>query len=388
MPSVTAILLQLVMILAMWSPGFSPVMPSAALQAIEQQYQAELAERQNTIDALTKLEARHRGVISRITKLKGESVTLTNRLALDDLLRQSKQLSEEMSSLQATLRKVDGSINLQRQRLVDGLEKQMKAMEATLASSTAAERAKTVQKLNELRKLRADFEAPLPAAPSLGDLNAAITMAERVQDPEELLAAADELLDTEDQLRRRVLAIDQRLTELKQSKRLARRASSFAREERFFEETDRDRVIARYEKTTSTPGAQTPATDTPNSTPEASPSEPGELAAAADSQSGAYDGAPEVAGQPTVMDPTTDSQGTPVAAPNNSPDDLFTDTPQTVVINANADPSRSVGSASDGVKTGIDVQISALQSERERLAKQAAELRKQAAALKARAHTR
>ena len=387
MPTVTAVILQLVMTVAMWMPGLTPVMPSAALEAMEQQYEGELSGRQELIGQMKALEVKHRGVVSRITQLKQAPNTLTNRLALDDLLRQSKQLSDELAGLQSTLKTLDGKINTQRTKIVTGLEKHMKQLEASLASASPNARAKTVSELNALRKTRADYEAPLPAAPSVGDLNAALTLAERAQDPEELLAAADELLDSEDQLRRRLGAIDQRLDELKQSKRLTRRASSFAREERFFEETDRDRVIARYEKTTST---STPAKDNAAQGDDSATQGSANNAVSVGSQNNtteSSDGAFEFdavanAAPHATADPVSDARGTPTAAPA---EDLFGELTQTVVINANADPSKSVEASNVGVSTGLDSQIDRLLNERRLLEKQAEALRKQAEELKLRA---
>ncbi|MEZ4460627.1 MAG: hypothetical protein R3E66_13045 [bacterium] len=384
----TTVILQLVMTVAMWMPGLTPIMPSAALEAMEQQYEGELSGRQELIGQMKALEVKHRGVVSRITQLKQAPNTLTNRLVLDDLLRQSKQLSDELAGLQSKLKTLDGKINTQRAKTVTGLEKHMKQLEASLASASPSDRAKTVNTLNALRKTRAEYEAPLPAAPSVGDLNAALTLAERAQDPDELLAAADELLDSEDQLRRRLGAIDQRLDELKQSKRLSRRASSFAREERFFEETDRDRVIARYEKTTTT---SAPAKDNTAQSTDA-PAEQGSANNAVsvgsmnnsnESSDGAFDYEAVANGAPAITpDPVTDARGTPTAAPA---EDLFGELTQTVVINANADPSKSVEASNEGVSTSLDSQIDRLLNERRLLEKQAEALRKQAEELKLRA---
>ncbi len=390
MMTAPTILLQLIMTMAMWMPGVTPLMPNAALQAIEARYETDLAKRVTLIETMTVLESQHQNVIARITKLKQGANTLTTRLALEDLLRQSKKLSEELAENDSRLRVLDKQIGTQRSGIVTGLEEQMRGLEATLAKATTAERAKTVKNLNALRKLRSSFEAPLPAAPTIRDLNAALSLAERVSDPDELLAAADELLDSEDQVRRRMSAIDQRLNELKESKRLTRRASSFSREERFFEETDRDRVIARYERTTTTPKGSSGDSSPPETTNAA---EDGTNVAVGSNDQGAnqnnangdleFDAVE--AGAP-ASEPLVDSRGVPVVAPERT-DDLFVDSTQTVVINANSDPARSIGGASDVVGMGVDGQIDTLVRERDRLKRQAEALRAQAKDLQRRAKT-
>jgi hypothetical protein len=393
MMTAPTILLQLIMTMAMWMPGVTPLMPNAALQGIEARYETDLAKRATLIETMTGLESQHQNVIGRITKLKQSPNTLTTRLALEDLLRQSKRLSEELGENDSRLRVLDKQIGTQRSAIVTGLEEQMRGLEATLAKATTTERAKTVKNLNALRKLRSSFEAPLPAAPTIRDLNAALSLADRVSDPDELLAAADELLDSEDQVRRRLSAIDQRLNELKESKRLTRRASSFSREERFFEETDRDRVIARYERTTTTQKGSdndnTTAGEATNATENGS-----NVAVAANDQGANQNNAdnalefdavePSAAGAP-MSEPLGDARGVPTVAPERT-DDLFVDSTQTVVINANSDPSRSIGGA-DVVAMGVDGQIDTLVRERDRLKQQAEALRAQAKDLQRRAKT-
>ncbi len=392
MMTAPTILLQLIMTMAMWMPGVTPLMPNAALQAIEARYETDLAKRAALIETMTGLESQHSNVIARITKLKHSANTLTNRLALEDLLRQSKRLSEELAENDSRLRVLDQQIGTQRSGIVTGLEEQMRGLESTLAKATTTERAKTVKNLNALRKLRSSFEAPLPAAPTIRDLNAALSLADRVSDPDELLAAADELLDSEDQVRRRLSAIDQRLNELKESKRLTRRASSFSREERFFEETDRDRVIARYERTTttSTPkgtGSNSPTNEATNATDDSGAVASNDQSSNQNNGDGAmeFDAAPSAAGAP-VSEPLVDSRGVPTVAPERT-DDLFVDSTQKVVINANSDPSRSIGGAGDVVGMGVDGQIDTLVRERDRLKRQAEALRAQANDLQRRAKT-
>ena len=97
MMTAPTILLQLIMTLAMWMPGVTPLMPNAALQAVEERYETDLAQRSVLIETMTGLESQHQNVITRITKLKQGKNTLTTGLALEDLLRQSKQLSEALA---------------------------------------------------------------------------------------------------------------------------------------------------------------------------------------------------------------------------------------------------------------------------------------------------
>lgn len=385
MTTLSAILFQLMISLSMWVPGVMPVMPNAALTAVEQRYNQDLDARRALIDQMAALETQHQTLVNRISRLKQAETTLTNRLTLEDLLRQSKEIADRLLALQTQTHQLDQRLDNQRRQIVSGLEAEMKGLERSLAQVPAAQRGAVVEQLNTLRATRTEFSAPLPAAPRVRDLHAALTLADRAEAPDELLAAADELLDSESQLQRRLAAIDQRLNELQQAQRLNRRAASFSREERFFEETDRDRVIARYEKTTSIPkdNAAPGQTDTPTSANNANESDD---SASQNNSSANNFNAPEFDGAPAVgnvADPVTDSRGTPQVAPNN--EDLFVDATTTVVINTSVDPSRSVGNANAATTQNVDLQIDQLAKEKARLKKQADALRKQAEDLQRRA---
>lgn len=384
----TAILLNLMISLNLLVTGISPLMPTQALTVIEQRYEDDLKKREGMIAQVEAMETRHQSVVERITRLKRGENTLTNRLALEDLLRQSKDISDQLQAMQTQIAALDTQLDAKRASLVSGLDAEMRKLEQSLASASATQRADIVASLNRLRGTRAEYEAPLPAAPKMRDLHAALTLADRAQDPDELLAAADELLDSESQVQRRLAAIDQRLHELVQTKRLNRRASAFSREERFFEETDRERVIARYEKTTTT---VVPKENTGSSTNDdgvaGAPAVGNDSNAQNNANRDYENAAPEFDAAPTagvvgVSDPTVDSRGTPTIAPEQ---DVFVDATQKVLINTSVDPSKSVGGNNEALSSGLDAQIDQLAREKARLKRQADALRTQAEELQRRA---
>lgn len=371
--------------------------PVSALQqtdvaAAERQYELLSGERTRLLEQLGQLEDRYRGLVSRIERLKSDGAmgTLGGRIELQNLLTQSKAVADELDALQAKIRVVDNRMAGQRSVVVGGLDERVAGLERALASASPASRRAIVAELNALRRQRASYTTPLPEAPQAGDLHSAIRLAEEASHPEELLAAADELQDTEDQLRRRLAAIEAKLDDLRDAQALARRARSFSREEKFFEETDRDRVIARYDKVTVT---STPKTSSPDETggnnsagaadpptddqanydannafePVASPSAEGDFASGR--------------GEPTVSDAPGEA---PVAAPTAGGDDVFETSRETIVIDGGTDPARATG-AFNGAATDLDSQIRRLEAEQKELSRQANGLRKRAKELRKRA---
>ncbi len=239
-------LLQILVALTFSVPGMQGLMQGASFEAAQQRYEETVKERQSVMQEITRLEEKHDRLVQRITRMKKDADTgLTARLALEDMLAQSKSLSDELDQLNHRIQALDNTLSGRRSALVGAVDREMRALERSLAKASAAERRKIVKELNALRAQRQTWTKPLPSGPTSGDVSAALSLAGEAEAPEELLAAADEIEDTEDQLARRMKAIDARIQELKEARRLMRRASEFSREERFFEEVDRDRVIAR-----------------------------------------------------------------------------------------------------------------------------------------------
>lgn len=379
--------LNLLMMLALNVAGLQPVFQGEAVEVVQKRFEDGLAERTTIVDEMRGLETRHKRIVGQITNLKKQNNSgLTVRLALENQLREAQQISEELAQLQERIRVMDNRLGASRTQLINTIEGHIQGLESQLRAAPASERRALVVKLNTLKAERARFAEPLPAAPSVEDLDATLMLAARADSPEDLIAAADELLDTEDKLRRRLVAVETRLDELKASKRLVRRAQGFSREERFFEETDRDRVIARYERTTNT---NTSANENTTSNPQ-SPAAPGDI----NNSSAQNNAAPEfgldleAAADPVRNAPDlTVSDGYPTT-PSAQDDSVFdTTTRESIVIHSAIDPSRTLGL--DGTSAlPVDRQIDALETEKARLKKQADLLNNRANQLRSRAKSR
>ena len=365
----------------------------------ERAYAQTLSKRQRQVERLERLEDEYRALVSDIEKLKssGGMTTIAGRIELQNLLTKSKALADELDAIQAELRTLDNRLDGQRSTLVSGIDGKVRELERSLGSASPSARAGIVAELNRLRQRRSRFAPAIPAGPSQGDVSSALRLAEEVADhPDELMAAADELLDTEDQLRKRLAAIDGKLEELEDARALMRRARTFSREERFFEETDRERAPSKFDRTT-TVATREPSQDKANT----GGSEPVATAGPETDDASANNGAGFAAEEPMAGAPMSDADGAEsrgvadpalsdapsqaeVAPPSSGEPSLFETSRETIVIGGGNDPVRSVGSIG-GSERDVDGQIRSLEKERERLKKQAEKLRKRAQQLRDRA---
>lgn len=368
--------------------GISTAHASSYEEAL-QSYETTLESRQQLVQELTELEKRHGRLVDRITAMKRDSTSgITTRLALEDLLSQSNDLSNELNRINDRLRRVEETLGARRQVVLKTIDKRIKTLERSLANADARQRRQTVASLNSLKAQRQAFAAPLPGRPTRNEVDATLTLAQQAESPDELLAAVDEIEDTEAQLQRRLKAIDSRLSDLKQSRRLLRRASDFATEERFFEEADRERVIARFtEGSDETPGVPSgDSDDVANESPQMeSPSVDDGLNSGNNLNS---PGDPGFAGAPNRDFADDDAVAAP---PEQSPEPtqpdrgLFEPSRETITINTAEDPSRSVGSADSANRSSVDGQIRSLELERRRLERETKRLRDRASHLRKRA---
>lgn len=379
--------LNLLMMLTLNIAGLQPVFQGESVEVVQKRYEDGVAERNAIVDEMRGLETRHKRLVGQIINLKKQNNSgLTVRLALENQLREAQQISENLAQLQERIRVMDNRLGANRTQLINTIEGHIQGVESKLRSAPASERRALVLQLNGLKAERARFAEPLPAAPSVEELDATLTLAARADSPEDLIAAADELQDTEDKLRRRLLAVETRLDELKASKRLVRRAQGFSREERFFEETDRDRVIARYERTTTVNTSANQATsNTQTPTPPANQNDNAQNNAAP--QAG-FDFEAVAEADPVRNSPDlTVSDGYP-KTPTGGDDSVFdTTTRESIIIHSAIDPSRTLGL--DGTSAlPVDRQIDALETEKARLKKQADLLNTRANQLRSRAKSR
>lgn len=386
-------LLNLVLMLTLNVSGIQPVFQTEPVEVVQQRYKDGLDERIDVVNSMRKLEAEHRRIVARIVALKEQGGGLTVRLALDELLRDAQRISDQLSSKQDQVRVIDNRLGAHRTQLISAIENSIQNLEIQLRSAPARDRGAIVRELNQLRTQRASYMVSLPEVPSLEDLRAALTLATKADSPDELHAVADELQDSEDQLRRRLAAIEARIDDLKKSKRLVRRAQGFSREERFFEETDRERTIARYERTT-TSGQSSDSPATPQSGSE-SPNQAGspEPTESQNNDPGAFDDVANESLSPSFgseadpdrgsTPPLSDASDFPSAAPDNG-NDVFEST-ESILIQTAEDPSRAVDLDGQAANSTLDGQIRTLESEKKRLEKQAEMLKSRANDLRKRA---
>lgn len=382
--------------------GVAPADASAQpLDAAQKSYRDSANKRAALIGQLESLEKRYNGLVRRIEERKraGAMETFAGRLELGNLLRESKALADELASLQERVRRLDDELDSQRTRVLGRIDAEVSKLERQLGSADRTERRRLVSELNALRRQRADYSAPLPDAPSLAEIRDALSLAEEVDpsQPEELLAAADELQDTEDQIRRRLTALRERLDSLERRKRLMRRADNLSREERFFEETDRNRVIARVEKGQGSSGSEseqpnrnsddgfTGAPTADESGNNAAPTSGDDLAAGGDVD---FEGAADPSPSRERSGGFTDAPDSPSQAPEqggSAGDDPFASSGETVVISAGAEPTRAVSGEATRVRD-VDAAIDDLEEEERELSKQADALESRAKDLRKKAN--
>jgi hypothetical protein len=241
---------EVVFVTTMIVSGGQGLLQGKSIEQVRESYEQTLQKRSSIMEEMSTLESDYRVLLQEIDRLKQQPDTLQNRAALRDLLRESRRISDELRGLQKELRSREERLSQQRARLVRALDAEIRALESQLAGAATADRADIVATLNDLRSKRDRYTRPLPNAPSDRAVSETLEMAAELEgaSPEDLLAAADELKDTEDQVRKRLAAVEERLEELRDAKMLARRARTFEAEEQFFDETDRSQFVGQYEQ--------------------------------------------------------------------------------------------------------------------------------------------
>ena len=360
-------------------------------------------------EEVSRLEKEHQKFVETIENLRrqydrGE----IGRRQLEEKLRENQRLVQSLEQLQRRVRDLDGRQDELRQVILDGFDERRAELERELREVPASERAAVVTRLNELQERRSQFAVPLPEADQQR-IDAALALARGVADdhPRAMLSAADELEDTHDQLAARLQGIESRISQLEQTRALRRQSHHFGTFDRFFDEGERGRTIARFEQavqtdtsdrgeeaTTEESAPEQPATEEsaaePGAAPSPDPMEEGDDAVEtgadygfdsdADDPSpspGGNDGgqhdhsdAPPASDEPTVGD--------------NEDRGFFDDESQefeTVIIQS--EPTED--SPSTFSDRELDRDLRRLRQERERLEEQADELRRQADELRRRA---
>ncbi len=339
---------------------------------------------------LQSLEIDHQNSVETIEDLRDlHARGQASRRDLDARLRENLRIVEELEALQRELNELNIQQEQLRSAILEGIEDHRRDLEENLRGASTSRRIQITMELNELQQERRRFSAPLPEADQ-ARVAAALDAARHVQDghPRAMLSAADELEDTEEQLLRRLAALDHRIAELERARQLHRRDQAFAQTEDFFEEDHRSRTIARFEQTVEAeprqtrpdgrqPPAHTAADDAEfeedfDSPAEQMPSD--EEAAMADPSPVPDDGEPQV------------GTGEEFGEDNVGNDDPFVPETRTerVVIESEIDPD-TISGTSFFSEEALFRDLQRLRRERGELGEQAEELRERARELRDRA---
>ncbi|WP_375756690.1 TetR family transcriptional regulator [Corallococcus exercitus] len=176
------------------------------------------------------------GLAARIESLKAQRQgKLTAGDELESALRRSQELSGELTGLAQSVSGADGEVERAHLALHGALSQELTRLRAAWDATTdRAERARLVEQMRSVRGEREAVRAALPASQV-----PALDGSARGDDPEDLLAQADALRDTQDKVRQRLTALKARITEVREERDLDRRMNDFLGEESMFDDQDR-----------------------------------------------------------------------------------------------------------------------------------------------------
>ena len=417
--AVESLLIRAALVTALILPGMSGLVQGEQLDELRDSYEQTLEDRQALVTKMRQLETEYEDLVDKIDRIKSEGTDeIRNRYSVEQLLSRSRTIAEKLERRQKELTEIDGRISKLRTKIVAEIDGMIAKVEQRLGEVAPSKRKALVDQLNELRQIRKEHRSPLPEAPGSKEVSQTLRMASGVQSghPEQMSAAADELEDTEDQVRKRLDAIDKQLRKLEEARTLSRRAQTFQSEEQFFDEESRARVIGRHEEkksaSTDDGGGDSAASGSQESSDPTTAS--GEKSAAADQK---YNAAPDDSNQGDNSEPAlagssggtrnTDSSAKsgfqaeasdrPESASQAPGSDTTTNgsnntggstdpfaSENSVVLESDADPSTSVASgfASD---SELESRIERLKEEQQDLEQQADRLEEKATELRQRA---
>ncbi|MFB1483345.1 TetR family transcriptional regulator [Corallococcus sp. RDP092CA] len=176
------------------------------------------------------------GLAARIEALKAQRQgKLTPGGELEAALRRSQELSGELTGLAQSVSGADGEVERAHLALHGALSQELTRLRAAWDETT--DRAGRARLLEQMRSVRSEREAVRAALPA--SQVPALEGAARGDDPEDLLAQADALRDTQDKVRQRLQALKARITEVREERDLDRRMNDFLGEESMFDDQDR-----------------------------------------------------------------------------------------------------------------------------------------------------
>lgn len=406
MRTATTLLMQLLMSLMMFAVGSSVAfaLPNevvlaqgehdGALKLLQGQYTIFMEERKALKNQFVFVEQSLSVLAQRIEVLKRLGGAKNSRRAeLESLLRQGKELSNSIEMLQRKLQAVDTKLETLGARIVVRFDAKMNAIEHALVQGDAQTRKSLVKLLNTWSKQRAVYAQPLPKI-DVKKVASMLHVSDKIEDPDDMLALADELQDAEVNVRKKLAWVQQRLKELKSRKRLLRSARSFARQRRFFEESDRARLVAsRVRRSSGTAGAQASMSDGSDSEQNTEPSTNNadqsmgngsktreSFSQVPDARDVSTFSASDKSSEPMSDSTPVAAPETPVEAPEQTPDDVFGGGDE-IIVERQYDPSTPArGAYFDDAD--LDMRIKKLESNQGLLKKQAERLKKRAKKLR------
>ncbi|WP_342379044.1 TetR family transcriptional regulator [Myxococcus stipitatus] len=176
-------------------------------------------------------------VSSRIQTLKAERQgSLTAGTELETALRRSQELSGSLTQLAQAVATAEGESERAHVALHQALSEELARLRGAWdGTADRAERAKLLEAMRTTRVERDAVRSALPAS-QVPTLDKATSGGD---DPEDLLAQADALRDSEDKVRERLKVLRAHITEVREEKDLDRRMNDFLGEESMFDEQDR-----------------------------------------------------------------------------------------------------------------------------------------------------
>ncbi|RAL20559.1 hypothetical protein DL240_16105 [Lujinxingia litoralis] len=351
-------MLGLIIALLLWCGAAYAQSPGPPRQLWEQR-QEELVEAEARLEAAL---SEYQKSVERVEKLKRDEASgQASRRELEAALRASHGLLEGVQDLQIAVLTGQEALEQARQALVDELARRQRSLEGELARARGPEQTRLIAELNRLSQERTRLDA-VPHQVDPERVSRIIAQARQVEGghPRDLLAVADELEDTEAQLRQRLGAVDARLQELERSRQLMRRARDFSERERFFEENNRARQIVRQ-------GGDSRPTDATDDGSNSDQPAPGDMESGAD---------PEV-GAPSEGGSAPDWDGA-----DETPEPDFEGSDETLVIESLVDPEQMSEPASSLSPGATERSLRTLRRERRALQAQVEELRERARELR------
>lgn len=191
---------------------------------------------------------------ARIETLKGQSQgKLLPGGELDAALKKSQELSDQLTGLAQALTAREAELETANLALLEALSAELTRLRGEFDRQTDRNaRLATIKKLREARAEREQVRAALPASRVPAMLNVKPS-----DDPEDLLEQADLMRDREDQVRKQLKQVEQRIAERKDERDLDRRVNQFLGEDSFFDDSDRRLRVSRTIERTQAPAAAT-----------------------------------------------------------------------------------------------------------------------------------